>query len=302
MGILAGSASLTRFNIAARREAPDFEQERFVEIDPTSPQREASGFQPIEPEAPYQVGAARYFFRVRFDKLRADPVAVDERLRELIRVELEQGAEFVGPRKRKKLKEQAEEELVAQARPRSKIIEGCLDGQVLYIGSTAKAYVGRITELLRRVGVHPDLKTPWLDNGDPEVESAILEPREPGESVLGSRYLKRLVGDPEILIEPESGSIRLQTHDAKVSLSGGVIPELMAYLEEDCELISAKLVTGVGPFKFDALPFRVSGLRVETQKHEHWTEQLDERLQKFAELFELLEGRYGQLRKELIQE
>lgn len=302
MGILAGAASLTRFNIAARREAPDFDKERFVEIDPTSPQREASGFQPHEPDAPYEVGAARYFFRVRFDKLRADPVAVDERLRELVRLELDQGAQFVGPRKRKQLKELAEEELVALARPRSKIVEGCLDGAVLYIGSTAKAYVGRITELLRRVGVHPDLKTPWLDEGDPEVESEILEPREPGESVLGSRFLKRLVGDAEILIEPEQGAIRLQTREAKVSLSGGVLPELMAYLEDEVELISAKLVTGVGPFKFEALPFRVSGLRVETEKHEHWMEQLDERLQKFGALFELLEERYGQLRKELIAE
>lgn len=301
MGILAGSASLTRFNIASRREAPDFEKERFIEIDPTSPQRESSGFLPHEPEAPYEVGAARFFFRVRFDKLRADPVAVEERLRELIRIELEQGADFVGPRKKKKLKELAEEELVAQSRPRSKIIEGCLDGPVLYLGSTSKAYIGRITELLRRIGVHPDLKTPWLDLGDPEIESTILEPREPGESILGSRFLQKLVGDDEIMIESENGAIRLQTREAKVSLSGGVLPELMAYLEDECELISAKLVTTHGPFKLEALPFRVSGLRVETQKHEHWIEQLDERLQKFGALFELLEGRYAQLRKELLQ-
>jgi hypothetical protein len=301
MGILAGSASLTRYNVAVLREAPDFDRERFVEIDPGSPHRESSGFLPHEPEAPYETGAARFFFRVRFDKLRADPVAVDERLRELVRVELEQGAQYVGPRKRKMLKEQAEEELVALARPRSKIIEGCIDGGVLYIGSTAKAYLGRITELLRRVGVHPDLKTPWLDHGDPEIESTILEPREPGESILGSRFLRELVGHAEIMIEPEQGAVRLQTSEARVSLGGGVLPELMAYLEDDVELISAKLVTALGPFRFDALPFRVSGLRIETQKHEHWFEQLDERLQKFGELFELLEKVYLELRPAMIK-
>ena len=54
-------------------------------------------------------------------------------------------------------------------------------------------------------------------------------------------------------------------------------------------------------FKFDALPFRISNLRIETEKHDHWTEYLDERLQKIAAVFELLEGRYDQLRPELIK-
>lgn len=299
MAITTGSISLTRFNIAVRLEEPPFEKERFVEIQPGTTTRETSGFQPYDPEAPYQTGTARYFFRVRFDKLTPDPVAVKERLRELIRLEFEQGAEFVGPKKRKMLKELAEEELLAQTRPRTKIIEGCMDGSVLYIGSTAKNYIGRVLELLRRIGVHTELKAPWLERDDPEVESSILEMKEPGESVLGSRFLKQLVGDREIMIEPESGGVTLATPRGRVQLRGEVMADLAAYLQAGAEMLSAKLVTAIGPFKFDALPFRISNLRIETEKHGHWTEYLDERLQKIAAVFELLEGRYDELRQQL---
>jgi hypothetical protein len=302
MGILSGSISLTRFNISPRLEEPPFGKEAFVEIQPGTTTRETSGFLPYEPEAPYQTGAARYFFRVRFDKLTPDPVAVKERLRELVRLEFEQGAEFVGPKKRKMLKELAEEEMLAQTRPRTKIIEACMDGSVLYVGSTAKNYIGRVLELLRRIGVHTELKAPWLERDDPEVESSILEMKEPGESVLGSRFLKLLVGDREILIEPENGMARLQTKDAKVSLTGAILPDLIEYIEEGAEVLSAKLLTAIGPMKFDGLPFRISNLRIETEKHDHWTEYLDERLQKVAAVFELLEGRYEELRPQLIKD
>jgi hypothetical protein len=301
MGIVSGSISLTRYNISPRLEEPPFDKEAFVEIQPGTTTREVSGFLPYEPEASYQTSAARYFFRIRFDKLTPDSEAVKERLRELIRLEFEQGAEFVGPKKRKMLKELAEEELLAQTRPRTKIIEGCMDGSVLYVGSTSKNYIGRVLELLRRVGVHTEIKAPWLERDDPEVESSIIEMKEPGESILGSRFLKLLVGDREILIEPENGSVRLQTKDAKVSLTGAILPDLIEYIEEGAEVLSAKLLTGHGPFKFDALPFRISNLRVETEKHDHWTEYLDERLQKIAAVFELLEGRYEELRPELIK-
>lgn len=301
MAIYSGSISLSRFTISPRLEEPPFDKERFVEIQPGTTTRESSGFLPFDANEPYQAGTARYFFRVRFDKLTPDPVAVKERVRELVRLEFEQGAEFVGPKKRAMLKELAEEELLAQTRPRTKIIEGCLDGSVLYVGSTAKNYIGRILELLRRVGVHTELKAPWLERDDPQVESPILDTYEPGESVLGSRFLKNLVGDREILIEPENGTARLQTKDAKVSLSGAILPDLMEYIEEGAEVLSAKLLTSFGAFRFDALPFRIANLRLETEKHEHWTEYLDERLQKIAAVFELLEGRYEELRPELIK-
>ncbi len=128
--------------------------------------------------------------------------------------------------------------------------------------------------------MHTELKAPWLERDDPQIESPILESYEPGESVLGSRFLKNLVGDREILIEPESGMARLQTKDAKVSLSGAILGDLVDYIEEGAEVLSAKLLTGLGAFRFDALPFRIANLRIETEKHDHWTEYLDERLQK----------------------
>jgi hypothetical protein len=300
MGILSGAVSLTRFSVPILRDEPDFESQRFVEIAASSDATETFGFLPAEPEAEYQAGTARFFFRVRFDKRRPDSVAVDERLRELIRVEIEHGgAEFVGSRKRKKLKQQAEEELIVGIKPRSKIIEGVIDGDTLFVGSTSKAYLGRIIELLRKVGVAAEIKTPWLEHGDPEIESEILEPREPGESILGARFLRALVGDPEIMIEPESGAVRLKTIDARITLAGAVLPELQQYIAEDAEVLSAKLVTLIGPFRLDGMSFRVAGLRFETERQEHWTEQLDARLEKIRALFDLLDGRYADLRAEL---
>lgn len=297
MGLLSGSAAVTRFNVPALDEAPDFESERFREIAPGSEIRESVGFVPAEPEADWEVGARRYFFRLRIDKVRPDPTAVKERVKEMVRAELDQGAEFVGTKKRKKMKELAEEELIFGAQPRSKIVECCIDGDVLYVGSTAKNVLGRVTEMLRRIHVPAEAKAPWLDRGDPEIESPILETYEPGESLLGARFLKALVGDREILVEPESGMVKLQTQEARVTLNGAVLKDLVRYVERGCEVLSAKLVTGspAATFRLDALPFRVTSLRVDTERHDHWTQQLDDRLGKISAVYELLEKKYEEL-------
>ena len=219
-----------------------------------------------------------------------------ERLRELIRSEFDTGAQFVGAKRRKELRELAEEELIAGATPSSKIIEICLDGDVVIVGSTAKNYLGIVMQLLRRVGVIVEVKTPWADRRQPETESPIVSIREPGESVYGCRFLKALVGDREILLEPESGLVRLAEPDTRVTLSGAVMKDLLYFLERDCELLSAKLLAnGETPFTLDGLSFRVSGLKIETGSHEHWTEQLDERLEKISALYELLDKKYEAL-------
>lgn len=297
MGLLSGSISVTRFNLSPVPDDPDFEREAFREIAPGSEVRESVGFLPVEPEAPYQAGEHRWFFRVRFDKVTPDPIAVQERVKEMIKAELDQGADFVGPKKRRKMKEMAEEELIFEARPRTKIIEAAIDGQVLYVGSTSKAYLGRVTEMLRRLGVVAELKTPWIDRGDPEMESTIFETYEPGESIAGARFLRALMGDREILFEPESGFVRLQTEDARVTLSGAVLKDLLRYIERKAEILSAKLIAGdpQASFRLDGLNFRVSSLKVETAKHDHWTELLDERLDKISAVFELLENKYDEL-------
>ncbi|MEL7060152.1 MAG: hypothetical protein AAGN46_09025 [Acidobacteriota bacterium] len=301
MPLLSGSASVSRFRVAPVLDDPGFDAHAFRAIAPGSETREAIGFVPIEPEAPYRAGHDRWFFRVRIDTLRADPTAVRERLNELVRTEIEQGLGFVGTKKRKQLKELAEEELILEARPRTKIVEGCLDGSTLWIGSTAKNVIGRVHEMLRRLGVGVDVRAPWAERGDPDIEDSVIETYEPGESVLGSRFLGHLVGDPDILVEPEAGLVRLRTEDARVTLSGAVLPDLHRYLERDARLLTAKLIVGESTFRFDALPFRVSALRVESDRHEHWTEQLDDRLEKIAAVYGLLDSKYETLAPKILR-
>ena len=297
MGILSGSAAVTRFNVPALDSEPDFEAVRFRDIEPGSETRESAGFVPAEPDAPWEVGARRWFFRLRIDTVRPDTTAVQERVKEMVRAELDQGAEFVGSKKRKKMKELAEEELIFGAQPRSKIVECCIDGETLYVGSTAKNVLGRVTEMMRRIHVPADFKTPWIDRGDPDIESPIFETYEPGESLLGARFLRALIGDRELIFEPESGLVKLRTEDARVTLAGSVLKDLVRYVERGCEVMSAKILTGdpAATFTLEALSFRISGLRVETARHDQWIEQLDERLDRIAAVYELLERKYEEL-------
>lgn len=302
MGLLSGSVSLTRWNVVSRPEVPDFEQEAFREIPPGSELREAVGFVPFEPAAPYQVGEHRFAFRVRFDKLQADKAAVEERLKLLIQSEIETtGAAFVGPKKRKKLRQLAEDELIGQAAPRTKIIEGCIDGKVVYLASTSEDRLGRVVSLLRKIGVLAEAKTPWIDRQEPDFESDLVEISGPGQSALGCRFLRELVGDAEILYEPEAGSVKLKTHDTLVSVSGAVLKDVLRYLERGAEILNAKLLTPEGTFRLDGLTFRISGLKIETGRHEHWIEHLDERLEKIATVWDRLDTRYGQLASRLRQ-
>lgn len=297
MGLLTGAVAVSRFTISPVPEEIDFDSQRFREIEPGSEVRESIGFVPFEPEAPYEAATRRWFFRVRIDKVAPDPTAVKERVKEMIKAELDQGFDFVGPKKRKKMREMAEEELIFEARPRSKIIEACIDGDVLYIGSTSKSFLGRVTEMLRRLGVVAEFKTPWIDRGDDDIESPILEIYEPGEAVLGARFLRALMGDREIIFEPESGYVRLRTEEARITLGGAVLKDLHRYVERNAEILSAKMLMGDPPssFRLEATSFRVSALKIETSKHDHWTELLDERLEKIKEVFELLDKKYDEL-------
>jgi len=299
MGLLSGPISVTRFNVAPFPGEPDFEPESFVEIQPGSEVRERVGFVPMEPAAPYQVGQGRFAFRVRIDKLKPDPTAVQERVKQLVRGELDAGAQFVGASKRKELKQLAEEELIVKTTPISRIIECCLDGRLLYVATTGKDHLGKVTAQLRKIGLVADHKAPWIDRGDPEVESDIVAAYEPGQSVLGCRFLKALIGDSDLMIEGESGYAQLQTGEARVTLQGAVTGDLHRYVQRGAEILSAKLLTADSSFRLDALSFRLSGLRVETSRHEHWIELLDQRLEKIAAVWELLERKYRELASKL---
>lgn len=296
MSLLSGAVSISRFNVKSRPKKVDFGRAPFHELVPGSERRVSQGFVPMAPGEPYEVGAERFAFRVRIDRLRADPTLLRERFRELVRAELAAGESFVSAKRRRELREQAEEELVAQTLPASRIIEGCLDGAIVYVASTAREQLGVVTRLLRNVGVVVEPKAPWIDRGDKGFESSLLPALAPGQSVLGCRLLKELVGDMEVSIEPESGYVRIQTLDTRITLSGSVFHELMHYLDLDSEILVANMVAGDVTFRFDALSYRVSNLKVASDgAHEHWTEQLDERLEKFAEVYEMLDRKFFEL-------
>jgi len=295
MGLLSGSVSVTRYNLTKLPKKLDFDRARFQEIQPGSEVRMSKGFIPMEPGADYEVGHRRWAFRVRIDQLRPDATQVRERYRDLIRTELDAGAESVGPKKRKELRSLAEEEILVNTSPTTRIIEGAIDGRVLYVASTAKSQLGIVLEELRRLGVEAQAKAPWTDRDVPAYHSDVFESHEPGESALGCRFLKDLVGDMELTIEPESGYVKLRTSDTNVTISGGVLHDLLHFIETDAEILSAKVTTGETSFRFDAPSYRLSNLRIETERHGHWTERLEERLEKISDVFDLLDAKFDDL-------
>ena len=168
------------------------------------------------------------------------------------------------------------------------------------MASTAKTYLGTVIALLRQAGVEGDFKAPWLDEA-PEADemSDVVIPKEPGQSVLGCRFLRALLEEPDVMVEPETGSVRLATREARVTLAGAVLNELFRYLEEGAEILSAKIHVGTIPMRFDALSYRVSGLKLEPVKNEHWTIDLDQRLEQIAGVFEILDGKYAALKEKM---
>ena len=301
MGLLSGTVAVTRFNVAVPPEGPDFERARFWEIEPGSEVRERMGFVPFELDAPYEVAKGRYVFRVRVDRIRPDATAVKERLRELIKTEMEAtGKTFVGSKTRKKLRELAEAESASRQAPRTSIVEAVIDGGILYVASTAKTWLGTVVTLLRQAGVEGDFKAPWLDEA-PETDerSDVVLPKEPGQSVLGCRFLRALLDESDVMVEPETGSVRLATREARVTLAGAVLHDLIRYLEEGAEILVAKIHVGPVMMRFDALSYRLSGLKLEPVKNEHWTIDLDQRLEQIAAIFETLDGKYAALKEKI---
>nr|HRC84826.1 hypothetical protein [Thermoanaerobaculia bacterium] len=208
MGLTSGSLAVSRFT-AAYRPDPDFESAEFREILPGSEVRESIGFVPFEIDAPYEVGTRRWAFRIRIDRLRPDPTTVKERFKQLVATELASGARFVGPRKKKELRALAEDEILTRTSPRSKILEAVLDGETLYLGTTARSVIGLALQQLRKIGIDARYKNPWIDAGLPELASDAVLAKDPGDSAYGCQFLKALVGDADFLVEPEAGRARL---------------------------------------------------------------------------------------------
>lgn len=293
MGLINGSVACTRFNVTVLPESPDFELVPFRAITPGSSVREREGFVPFEPGEPYEVGARRWAFRVRFDKVTADATSVAERVKELVKIE----TDHVGPpsaKVRQQLKKQAEDEILQHPSPRSRVIECLLEETVLYVGSTSKTHLGAVLELLKRIGVEVEFKTPWLDSGQEEEFSDVVELKEPGQSVHGCRFLRKLLlDDRDTFVEPEKGSLKAVLPDGvKVVLSGPVHNEVEKLRDNEAEFLAAKLLVEGFAFGLDGLSYRITGLKLENLKNRHWTEQLDLRMEKLKTLWEWLDSKY----------
>lgn len=292
MGLISGSLACTRFNVISLPENPEFELIPFRGIAPGSSIREREGFVPYEPGEPFEVGARKWAFRVRIDKVVPDSTAVAERVKELVKIETEN----VGPpsvKLRQQFKMQAEDEFMQHPMPRSKVIECLLEETVLYVGSTSKGHLGLVIELLKRIAVEVDFKTPWLDAGQEEEMSEIVELKEPGQSILGCQFLRKLLNDPDAIVEPEKGGVKMVTPEGvKVSLSGPVHNELDRLLDNGAEILSAKILVEGFAFNLDGLSYRITGLSLENHKNKHWTEQLDLRVEKLKQLWDWLDAKY----------
>lgn len=295
MGLLTGPVSCVRFNVTAMPEELDFGLVPFHAIQPGSSLRERAGFVPFQVEGDFLFSHDRWAFRVRIDKVMIDNTTLKERLRELIKVE-EEAVGPPSPAQRRKLRQLAEDEQTQNPATRSKIIECVMDRSQLLVGSTSKTHIGTVLELLKRIGVEVDFKTPWLDEGQEEPPSDIVDLKEPGQSLWGCHFLRKLINDPDIMVEPEKGSVRLVTSEgAKVSLTGPVVGEVEHYLDSGCEIVAAKLMFQKFQFTLDGLSYRLAGLKLDNFKSLHWVEALENRLELLQETWQMLDEKYAKL-------
>ncbi len=293
MGLLSGAVSISRFNVTRRPPEPDFDAARFEEIEPSS-ELESRGVIPFAPGADYRVGDNRWAFRVRIDRLRPDATRLRERFRELIQDEIDAGAETIAPKLRRELRQTAKEEVLATAAVSTRILECCLDDDVLYVVATAKAPLVVVAGELERIGIEIAAKAPWVRRGE-EVESGVDLVALPAQSAVGFEMMRELLGDTVLDIEPDRGRVKLQSRDTQITLAGMVIHDLLHFLEQEADILAARMVTEDATFDFDVVNFRVTNLRIATEPTEDWKEQLNGRLERIAEIFEILDMKYYEL-------
>jgi hypothetical protein len=199
--------------------------------------------------------------------------------------------------RRKVLRQLAEEELLADARVQTTVLEGAITARTLHLATSSDNAIGKVMTLLRKVGLLTELQTPWSDLGEGEAESEIMELHDPLRSLHGSAFLKHLVEDEELIFDPHEGYLKLQTRETKITITGAITRDLHHYLDLGCELLGAKLIAPDLTFKLDALSFRLSGAALGKPRPAHWTERLDERLERIEALWELLDRKYREAKR-----
>ncbi len=296
MGLVAGSLSVSRFELVSRLAEYDFDALGFEPLPAATERRESIGFVPMEPDAPYRVGHDLWAFRIRFDRVRPDPTAVAERLHAYERGESRaDGLEHVPARRRRELKTLAEEEIARLTPPRTAFVEGALDGRQLYLASTARSRLGACLTLLRGLGIEAHAKAPWIEAGLEPEPLAGVRFNDPGASAHGCRFLRALIEQGDAMAEPVSGAARVAFGEVEVALKGSIHVELFRLFEQGGEPLSAKLVTEHGAFRFEAPTYRIAGLKSESELTGGWIERLDTRLGGLRALFDWLDERYARL-------
>ncbi|MCB1041348.1 MAG: hypothetical protein KDC35_00295 [Acidobacteria bacterium] len=293
MGLISGSVACTRFTVVAAPEEIDFESVPFRALQRGSILRESTGFVPFGPDEPYQTANRSWAFRIRTDQKKVDVHQLKERVKALVKVEMES----VGPPSMKKIQElrkMAEDELLEDQSSTTKIIECVLDDHTLYVGTTAQSQLGSVTAALLKLGIQLDFKTPWIDAGLASESVDHIDYQDAGQSVIGCHYLKWLLSDPVVFPEVDKGLAKLMTpNGTTVSLRGTIHSELERYLDEEAEPLQLKLLFEDTQFTLDGLSFRISGLKVNPYKSQHWMEQLDARMERIKEVWAALDERFA---------
>lgn len=292
MGLMTGSIACTRFSVVSAPEELDFEAVPFRALQAGSNIRESTGFIPYEPGADYQIANRQWAFRIRLDQKKVDRNQHQERLRELIKIEHEQ----VGPPSIKKIQELrklAEEELLATQSSTTQIIECLIDDATLYVGTVSQTKLGLVSAMLLKLGVQIDFKTPWLELGMESAASQVIDYKDGSQSVLGCDFLKWLLNDPEFFPEIEQGQGKLITDEGTtVTLKGTIQNDLDRYLDSGADLLTLKLIYNDVVLTLDGLSFRISGLKVNPYKSQHWIETLQSRMERVGDLWQTLDDRF----------
>lgn len=294
MGFVSGSMKSTRFTVTSSPPAPDFEACRFTEIEPGSNIREKCGFLPFdsyEDGTPhYQIESGTFAFRFRTDTVVIDQGLLKEKMAQQIKLDLASGMP-VGAKHRARLRTLIEDELLQSPAIKTRVAEGVIQDGIVYLDTAAKSQIGAILEYLKRVGVEVEYLVPWGDDiGDPHPH---LDLKEPGQSIHGCTFLRQLLDDPEVMVEPEKGSVKLIGADGvKISLTGAVLPMMDDALEKDALLLTTKLLYGDKEMNFDGLAFRIKSIKIDRSSEKHWSAKLLERLEQLKAVWGSLDTHY----------